>query len=87
MKEKAVTTVLTGAETADQALTIMKKHYDHATVVQMLGRGEYDVLYRRERNETTSEQRKMQKKRLDMLEKEFIKQGGRLEDLDKKLKG
>jgi hypothetical protein len=87
MKEKAVDTKLSGAETADQALALLKKHYDHATVVRMLNRGEYDVLYRAERNETTSEQRKAQKRRLDMLEKEFIARGGKIEDLDKKLKG
>jgi hypothetical protein len=86
-KEKAVDTKLTGAETAEAALTVLKKHYDSATVVQMLNRGEYDVLYRKGRQEVTSEQRKTMKKRLDLLEKEFIRGGGKMEDLEKKIKG
>lgn len=87
MKEKAVETKLTGAETADSALALLKKNYDSATVVQMLNRGEYDVLYRKGRQTVTTEQRKTMKKRLDLLEKEFIRGGGSLADLEKKIKG
>jgi hypothetical protein len=87
MKEKAVDTKLSGAETAEQALAVLKKHYDSATVVQMLNRGEYDVIYRKSRQVTTSAQRKTMKLRLDLLEKEFIRGGGKMEDIEKKIKG
>jgi hypothetical protein len=86
-KEKAVETKLTGAETAEQALVVLKKHYDSSTVIRMLNRGEYDVLYRSERQEVTSEQRKAAKRRLDALEKLYIKNGGSLADLEKQIKG
>jgi hypothetical protein len=84
-KEKAVDTKLSGAETAEAALAVLKKHYDSATVVQMLNRGEYDVLYRKGRQETTTVQRKMMKLRLDELEKAFIRGGGKMEDIEKKI--
>lgn len=87
MKEKAVETVLTGAETAEAALAILKKKYDSATVVQMLNRGEYDVLYRKGRQVVTSAQRKQMKLRLDALEKAYIRGGGDMSKLEKELKG
>jgi hypothetical protein len=87
MKEKAVETKLTGAETAEQALALLKKNYDSATVVQMLNRGEYDVIYRKSRQVVTSEQRKTMKARLDALEKAYVKGGGDLSKLESQLKG
>jgi hypothetical protein len=87
MKEKAVETVLTGAETADAALKTLQKHYDSATVIQMLNRGEYDVLYRKGRQTVTTEQRKKMKLRLDALEKAYIRSGGDLSKLEKEIKG
>jgi hypothetical protein len=83
VKEKAVETKLTGAETAEAALAVLKKNYDSATVVQMLNRGEYDVLYRKGRQTVTTEQRKQMKVRLDALEKAYVRGGG---DLSKLLK-
>jgi hypothetical protein len=85
-KSEAVETKLTGAETIEQAVAVLKKHYDNSTVISMLNRGEYDVLYRQGRREVTSEQRKAQKRRLDLLEKEFVARGGKLEELNAKLK-
>jgi hypothetical protein len=86
VKEKAVETKLSGAETAEQALALLKKHYDSATVVQMLNRGEYDVIYRKSRQVVTSAQRKTMKVRLDELEKAYVRGGGDLSKLEAQIK-
>ena len=85
-KSDAVETKLTGSETVDQAIAKLKASYDHSTVVSMLNRGEYDVLYRQSRREVTSEQRKAQKVRMTFLENE-IKRLEALAQASKVVKG
>lgn len=85
-ESKAVDTKLTGSENAETALQILVKSYGHSTAVQMLNRGEYDVLYRAGRRELTSEQRKQQKARMDAMERELVKRGVNIAELTASLK-
>jgi len=84
--EKAVPVKLTGNETIEQAIALLTKSYSTQKTLQMLNRGEYDVLYRDSRNEGASERRAFEKKRIDALEKEFVKRGGNLAEIEARLK-
>jgi len=86
-KSDTVDTVLTGAETADEAFKALMAKYDRSTVVSMLNRGEYDVLYRQDRREVTSEKRKSDRVKMRLLEEELRKKDPALLDkLDQQVK-
>lgn len=72
-KSEVVNTILTGAETVEQAVQAIVKKYGTSTAKQMIVRGEYDVLYRQSRREVTSEQRKSDRVRMRLLEEELAK--------------
>lgn len=83
---KATPTTLDGVNDAKKGLEMLVKKYGEATAVQMLQRGEYDVLYRAGRRDVVSAQRKEQKARLDRLETELARRDKMIEELNAKLK-